>query len=70
MKMINNYILIENGNLSFYINKKEIQFLKYSNGMLYIKLSCSDEIESIPVNQKDWRAILMDLCQSGIQVKL
>ena len=34
--MRNNYILIENENISYYFDKNEIDFLKYTNGILTI----------------------------------
>lgn len=69
MKM-NNYLLIDNGVISYYIKKQEIQFLKYANDMLYIKLNCSDEIESIPLEKRRWEELLDSLFKTGINVRL
>lgn len=69
MKM-NNYLLIDNGVISYYIKKQEIQFLKYTNDMLYIKLNCSDEIESIPLEKSRWEELLDSLFKTGINVRL
>ncbi len=69
MKM-NNYLLIDNGVISYYIKKQEIQFLKYTNDMLYIKLNCSDEIESIPLEKSRWEELLDSLFKNGINVRL
>ena len=67
---MNNYLLIDNGVISYYIKKQEIQFLKYTNDMLYIKLNCSDEIESIPLEKSRWEELLDSLFKTGINVRL
>lgn len=68
--MINNYILIDNGYISYYINKKEIQYMKYANGVLYIKLYANDELEQIQLERDMFERLIDDLFQNGIKLKI
>lgn len=70
MKMINNYILIDNGYISYYINKKEIQYMKYANDVLYIKLYANDELEQIQLERDMFERLIDNLFQNGIKLKI
>lgn len=52
MKMKNNYMLIKSGQTSYFFDKREIQFVKYSDGVLFIKLKCFEEVDYITLNQE------------------
>lgn len=58
MKMDNNYLLIENNKISYFFDTRELQFVKYSNGVLYIKLKCSNEVDQIGLDKNKADKIL------------
>ena len=57
MKM-NNYLLIENNKTSYFFDIREIQFVKYESGIIYIKLKCSDEVDQINLDRSKFDKIL------------
>jgi len=56
--MKNNYMLIENNKMSYFFDTRELQFMKYSNGVLFIKLKCSDEVDQIGLEKNKVDKIL------------
>lgn len=56
--MKNNYLLIENNKTSYFFDTRELQFLKYSSGVLFIKLKCSDEVDQITLDRNKVDKIL------------
>lgn len=66
--MRNNYILIENENISYYFDKNEIDFLKYTNGILTIKLKNSSIFEYISLNKQQWDKLVSALMGTGVVI--
>lgn len=66
--MRNNYILIENENISYYFDKNEIDFLKYTNGILTIKLKNSSIFEYISLNKLQWDKLVSALMGTGVVI--
>ena len=66
--MRNNYILIENENISYYFDKNEIDFLKYTNGILTIKLKNSSIFEYISLNKQQWIKLVDALLGTGVVI--
>ena len=59
--MKNNFMLIKSGETSYFFDKREIQFVKYSDGVLFIKLKCFDEVDHIAISQDMANYIMNDL---------
>lgn len=66
--MRNNYILIENENISYYFDKNEIDFLKYTNGILTIKLRNSSIFEYISLTKQQWDKLVSALMGTGVVI--
>ena len=66
--MRNNYILIENESISYYFDKNEIDFLKYTNGILTIKLKNSSIFEYISLNKQKWDKLVSALMGTGVVI--
>ncbi|MBQ1551193.1 MAG: hypothetical protein IIZ67_03735 [Bacilli bacterium] len=66
--MRNNYILIENESISYYFDKNEIDFLKYTNGILTIKLKNSSIFEYISLNKQQWDKLVSALMGTGVVI--